>query len=104
MYEYFDIDEESIVFEWDYDKDAANFRKHGIRFRTAAKVFYDPDKLIREDIEHPSELRFDVIGKIGRILFVVCTIREENIIRLISARIATAAEKERYENGETYDA
>ena len=45
MYEYFDIDEESIVFEWDDDKDAANFRKHGIRFRTAAKVFYDPDKL-----------------------------------------------------------
>ena len=79
MYEHFDIDEENTVFEWDDDKDAANFRKHGIRFRTAAKVFYDPNKLI-------------------------CTVREENVIRLISARIATAAEKERYENGETYDA
>ena len=79
MYEYFDIDEENTVFEWYDDKDAANFRKHGIRFRTAAKVFYDPNKLI-------------------------CTVREENVIRLISARIATAAEKERYENGEIYDA
>ena len=30
----------------------------------------------------------------------VCTFREQNTIRMISARLATAAEKERYENGE----
>lgn len=32
----------------------------------------------------------------------VCTFREQNTIRMISARLATAAEKERYENGEDY--
>ena len=44
MYEYFDIDMDSVVFEWDDEKEAINFRKHGIRFKTAAKVFWDPGK------------------------------------------------------------
>ena len=29
-------------FEWDPDKDAWNYVKHGIRFETAAMVFDDP--------------------------------------------------------------
>ena len=45
MYEYFDYDTESASFEWDDEKDQLNFTKHGIRFRTAAKVFLDPYKL-----------------------------------------------------------
>ncbi len=58
------------------------------------------NKMIREDHEHPSETRYDVLGKVGKILFVVCTFRNQNTIRLISARIATTAEKERYKYGE----
>ena len=77
-----------------------NFIKHGIHFKTAAKVFLDPYKMIREDEEHPEEERYDVLGKVGRVLFVVCTFREGNTIRLISARIASTAEKWRYEHGE----
>ena len=34
------------------------------------------------------------------ILFVVCSFRDQNVIRMISARLATAPEKERYEYGE----
>ena len=41
MYEYFDYDIENASFEWDDEKDQLNFTKHGIRFRTAAKVFLD---------------------------------------------------------------
>ena len=100
MYEYFNFDYKSASFEWDEEKDTANFRKHGIHFRTAAKVFLDPNKLIREDEEHLSEQRFDILGKVGKILFVVCAFREKNTVRLISARIATNPEKERYEHGE----
>jgi len=100
VYEHFQIDLDTVVFEWDDEKDAINFKKHGIRFKTAAKVFWDPNKMIREDLEHPSETRYDLLGKVGKILFVVCTFREQNTIRMISARLATAAEKERYENGE----
>ena len=31
-----------MEFEWDIAKEQANRKKHGIDFRTAAKVFLDP--------------------------------------------------------------
>ena len=99
MYEYFDLDLEKVSFEWDEVKEEINFKKHGIHFKTAAKVFFDPNKLIREDEEHTEESRYNVLGKVGKVLFVVCVFHENNIIRLISARLATVPEKERYENG-----
>ena len=102
MYEHFEFDLQNASFEWDDEKDRINFTKHGIHFRTAAKVFLDPNKLIREDEEHPEELRYDILGKVGKILFVVCAFREENTVRLISARLATVPEKARYEYGEDY--
>ena len=46
------------------------------------------------------ELRYDILGRVGKILFVVCAFRDQNVIRMISARLATASEKERYEYGE----
>ena len=68
--------------------------------RYSDEVFLDPNKLIREDEEHPEELRYDILGRVGKILFVVCAFRDRNVIRMISARLATAPEKERYEYGE----
>lgn len=103
MYEYFDFDYESAVFEWDEEKAALNFKKHGIRFETASKIFADENKLIRSDEEHPQEKRYNVLGKIGKILFVVCALKRENVVRIISARRATELEKARYEHGESYD-
>ena len=103
MYEYFDFDYENAVFVWDDEKAALNFSKHGIRFETASKVFADEDKLIRSDEEHPWEERYNILGKVGKILFVVCTLKKENVIRIISARRATELEKARYEYGENYD-
>lgn len=94
------IDVNHATFEWDEEKDRINFQKHGIHFRTAAKVFLDPNRLIREDEEHPEEQRYDILGRVGKILFVVCAFREYNTIRMISARLATKDEKARYENGE----
>ena len=99
MFEHFDFDPLSASFEWDEEKDRLNFAKHGIHFKTA-RVFFDPDRLIREDVEHPPELRYDVLGKVERVFFVVCTCRSGNTVRLISARRATALEKARYEYGE----
>ena len=87
------------TFEWDDTKDAINFKKHGIHFKTAAKVFLDQNRLIREDYSHFSETRYDVLGRVNKILFVVFAIRKGNSIRIISARLATPAEKLLYENG-----
>ena len=100
MYECFDIDLNDISFEWEDEKAQLNFFKHGIRFETAAKVFFDPNKLIREDEEHPIEVRYDIIGRVGKVIFVVCVFKADNVIRLISARLASKLEKERYEHGE----
>lgn len=100
MYEYFDFDVRHASFEWDEEKEDINFKKHGIHFKTAAKVFFDPNKLIRVDTEHSREKRYNILGKVGKILFVVCVFKEENVIRLISARLASVSEKERYEHGE----
>lgn len=46
------------------------------------------------------EDRYNVLGKVGKILFVVCAFKEENAVQLISARLATKSEKEKYEQGE----
>ena len=100
LYEHFDFNPRDAVFEWDEEKDHINFIKHGVHFKTAAKVFFDPNKLIRENLEHSSEERYDILGKVGKVLFVVCTFRRENTVRLISARLATNAEKWRYEYDE----
>lgn len=100
MYHYFEFDLSNASFEWDEEKDRINFVKHGIHFKTAAKVFLDPQKLIREDEEHPEELRYDILGKVGKILFVVCVFKQDHVVRLISARLATVPEKARYEYGE----
>ncbi len=103
MYEYFEFDYENAVFEWDEEKAASNFTKHGVRFETASKVFADENKLIRYDEEHPSEERYDVLGRVGKVLFVVCTFKRGNTVHIISARCATEPEKARYEYGESYD-
>ncbi len=99
MYHHFNTDFTKYNFVWDEEKEKKNFKDHGIHFKTAIKVFLDPMKLIREDEEHPVELRYNVIGKIGKIVFVVFAFRKNKVIRIISARIASQPEKERYEYG-----
>ena len=61
----------------------------------AARVFQDSYKLIREDREE----RYNNPGKVGRVLFVVCVFTKQNIVNMISSRLAAVPEKERYEYG-----
>jgi len=85
-------------FEWDEDKNHANKLKHGIDFESAVYVFDDPYRIERFDTSAHNDLsedRWQTIGKVGEILFVVYTERKNNI-RLISARLATAAERRTY--------
>ena len=99
MYRYFEFDFENAVFDWDELKDEENFRKHGIHFKTALRVFKDENKLIRDDEEHLQEERYNVLGKVGKVLFVVCAFKDEKVVRIISARLASIPEKRRYELG-----
>ena len=104
MYEPLDIDFYDTKFVWDDEKAEANFIKHGIKFTTAARVFLDEKKLIRYDEEHSKyEDRYNVLGKVGNVLFVVCVFIDEKTVRIVSARLAGNEEKRRYRDGQYYD-
>lgn len=82
--------------EWDSRKAAANLKKHGIDFADAATVLHDEHAItIRED--EVGEERYITVGMdaLGRVLLVVYAWRGDRP-RLISARKATAQEREQY--------
>lgn len=88
-----------MTFEWDERKNRINKRKHGLSFEESVRVFNDEDSIEVYDGNHSSfEDRFIVIGRITEraIITVVCTYRDSEILRIISARPANAKEKEEY--------
>ena len=85
-----------VQFEWDDEKAALNLKKNGVRFETAAKVFNDEYRIELYDAEHSiDEDRYNTIGMVDNVLFVVYTERR-NRIRLISARPASKKERSLY--------
>jgi uncharacterized protein len=90
-----------LRFEWHPTKAEANVRKHGVSFLEARSVFYDDDALLLDDPAHSSdEPRFLILGLSVRLRVVVvvhCYRAGDAVIRLISARRATAAERAQYE-------
>ena len=86
-------------FEWDDAKARGNLNKHGISFSEAKELFEsDRDYLEIFDSDHSvSEDRFIAIGEIRRgVAVVVFTEREEDVIRIIGARLATSREQQKY--------
>jgi len=91
-----------LVFEWDPEKERENFEKHGIDFETAEQVFNDYCRMERHDDDSSyNEDRWQTMGFIKKVLFVVYTERGDNI-RIISARVAEPFERRiYYGNSET---
>ncbi|SJM89261.1 conserved hypothetical protein [Crenothrix polyspora] len=88
-----------MKFEWDENKNQLNIRKHGIDFADAAYVFSDPFALNLPDDQHSEiEERWILLGKNlnERVLLVIHTYRYNDVIRIISARKATATETATY--------
>ena len=91
-----------MTFEWDEDKNKINLEKHGIDFETAILVFNDMQRIEIFDLEHSvEEDRYNTIGMVNDVLFVVYTERKDNI-RLISARLATKTERSIYYEQDSY--
>lgn len=91
-----------MYFEWDEEKNAANGGKHGVRFERAVRVFDDPFHLPSMDGRFPGSKRWRTIGYVERDLLLVAHEyweREdgEEVIRIISARKASAGERKLYE-------
>ena len=86
-------------FEWDRRKALLNLRKHGVGFDEAATVFYDPLSVTFDDPDHSSdEERLITVGfSLHRRLLVISHVERESVIRIISARTATARERRKHE-------
>ena len=90
-----------MVFEWDPKKNKANIKKHGMDFETAALVFADENRLIKYDVSHSiDEDRYITIGVVSGTVVIVMVVYTENdnVTRIISARPASAREKEEYQH------
>lgn len=86
-----------MEFEWDDNKNQINIEKHGIDFNDAKRVFEDLQRQSSEDNrKNYGENRFITIGKISSVVIVLVYTHKDNIIRIISARLANRKEREKY--------
>ena len=90
-----------MQFAWDPKKAASNLRDHKVTFEEASSVFGDSLAITFDDPDHSEgESRILTFGlsEQGRLLVVSHTERR-GVVRIISARRATRAERRIYEEG-----
>ncbi len=87
-----------MKIDFDQKKAAGNLHKHDVSFEEASTCLFDPLALVREDPDARGEMRLVLLGMshAGRLLTVCYTLRDEGVIRLISARRATKKEEKSY--------
>ncbi len=89
-----------IQFAWDAAKAAENIKNHGVSFEEAQTVFYDNFATEFYDDKHSEwEDRFLLLGLSSHLRLVMvchCYRESESVIRIISARKATAKESKYY--------
>ena len=89
-----------IDFSWDDRKDRENQRKHGASFEEASTAFSDENARLKHDPEHSNEEdRFVLLGFSAKLRLIVVSHsyrKDEQEIRIISARKATRNEGEQY--------
>ena len=88
-----------MQFEWDANKNNLNIEKHGLDFEDAQELFSNRTLWHVEDsrLEY-KEVRFIGFGYVkGRLVNIVFTRRDPNIVRMISFRKANQREIKLYE-------
>ncbi|MFZ1039827.1 MAG: BrnT family toxin [Anaerolineales bacterium] len=80
-------------------KAATNFRKHKVRFELACEAFFHPFVCYLDEQIVGSELRERLVGlTTAWLLLLIVYAMRGDVIRVISARMVTKAEREIYEN------
>lgn len=86
-----------MQFEWDEDKNRLNIRKHGLDFNDVPRMFQRPMLVLEDDRFIYDETRWIAMGWLDALVgVVVYTERQDEVIRIISARRATEREVIRY--------
>jgi uncharacterized protein len=89
-----------VQFEWNRGKAALNLRERGVSLAEGRRFFRDPLVFIFDNEAHSGEEHREIItGHSGRDrnLLVCFAERAENVVRIISARLATRRERVDYE-------
>lgn len=91
---------QGIEFEWNEQKAQDNVEKHSITFEEAAEVFFDP--FYQSGDATPAdadEQREFILGySVMQRLLLVIYVERRDRTRIISARLATRAERKQYES------
>ena len=86
MYRGYSYHMAKIYFEWNDKKDKINYEKHGVSFNEAQLAFFDPNRVIAEDINHRhSEQRYYCFGRVKNGIMTVRFTYRGNKIRIIGA-------------------
>jgi len=90
-----------MQFAWDPRKAASNLRDHRVTFEEASSVFGDPLAITFNDPDHSEgESRLLTFGLSEQShLLVVSHTERRGVVRIISARRASRAERHIYEEG-----
>lgn len=98
----YNINMNELFFTWDENKNTSNKIKHGISFEEASTVFYDDYAILFDDPDHSVvEDRFLILGfSTQNHLCIVshCYRDNSDVIRIISARLATKKEQSIYDD------
>ncbi len=86
-----------MEFEWDEAKRRDNYRKHGLDFRDAEKVFQEVTITAEDKRQDYGEKRLISLGRLEDIVVVVVYTERSEKIRLISMRRANHKERKAYE-------
>jgi uncharacterized protein len=87
-------------FEWDPRKARINKLKHGITFEEAISCFEDDHGRFYEDRDQHDRFVLIALSRRQRLLFCVHAERDDDRIRIVSARLASKPERRRYEDEE----
>jgi uncharacterized protein len=73
-------------FDWDPAKDRVNRRKHGVSFAQAQYAFFDPRRVIAEDLDHSDmEQRYFCFGLVDSSVLTVRFTYRDSQIRIFGA-------------------
>lgn len=88
---------QGIEFEWDESKANSNLEKHGVTFEEAAEVFFDPFYQMGDATANKEQRDFILGYSLSQRLLLVVYVERGVRNRIVSARLATRAERTLYE-------
>ncbi len=86
-----------MKFEWDESKQRSNYKKHGLDFRDAEKVFQGPVVTALDSRQNYGEGGYISLGMLADIVVVIVHTDRGDKTRIVSMRKAKLKERQAYE-------